>query len=102
MKLRTGQFDLETAFLYPNLNEETYMRIPKGYVRYMLEVQNKTIEPSKHVLLLKKAIYGLVQLLENGERHSKRLWLVATIFQVNLILAFSFRRLMVMNHCHLS
>jgi hypothetical protein len=37
------------------------MRIPEGYDRYMLEVQNKTIDPSTHVLLLKKAIYGLVQ-----------------------------------------
>jgi Reverse transcriptase (RNA-dependent DNA polymerase) len=37
------------------------MRIPEGYVRYMLEVHNKKIDPSTHVLLLKKAIYGLVQ-----------------------------------------
>jgi hypothetical protein len=36
------------------------MRIPEGYVRYMLEVHNKVIDPSTHVLLLKKAIYGLV------------------------------------------
>jgi hypothetical protein len=35
--------------------------IPEGYVRYMLEVHNTTIDPSTHVLLLKKAIYGLVQ-----------------------------------------
>jgi hypothetical protein len=27
----------------------------------MLEVHNKVIDPSPHVLLLKKAIYGLVQ-----------------------------------------
>jgi Reverse transcriptase (RNA-dependent DNA polymerase) len=61
MKLRTGQFDLKTAFLYSDLDEEIYMRIPEGYIRYMLEVHNKTIYPSTHVLLKEKAIYGLVQ-----------------------------------------
>jgi Reverse transcriptase (RNA-dependent DNA polymerase) len=61
MKPRTGQFDIKTAFLYSELDEEMYMRIPEGYVRYMLEVHNKTIDPSTHVLLLKKVIYGLVQ-----------------------------------------
>jgi Reverse transcriptase (RNA-dependent DNA polymerase) len=61
MKLRTGQFDVETAFLYSDLDEEIYITNPEGYVRYMLEVHNKRIDPSTHVLLLKKAIYGLVQ-----------------------------------------
>jgi Reverse transcriptase (RNA-dependent DNA polymerase) len=61
MKLRVGQFDIETAFLYSDIDEEIYMRIPEGYVRYMLEVHSKNIDPSTHVLLLKKAIYGLVQ-----------------------------------------
>jgi Reverse transcriptase (RNA-dependent DNA polymerase) len=61
MKLRTGQFDIETAFLYSDLEEEIYMRMPEGYARYQLEVHNKDIDPNKHVLLLKKAIYGLVQ-----------------------------------------
>jgi hypothetical protein len=61
MNLRTGQFDIETAFLYSDLDEETYMRIPEGYVRYMLEVHNKVTDPATHVLLLKKAMYGLVQ-----------------------------------------
>jgi Reverse transcriptase (RNA-dependent DNA polymerase) len=61
MKLRTRQFHIETAFLYSDLDEEIYMRIPEGYARYMLEVHNKMIDPSTHVLFLKKAIYGLVQ-----------------------------------------
>jgi Reverse transcriptase (RNA-dependent DNA polymerase) len=60
-KLRTGQFDIETAFLYSELDEEIYMRLPDGYVKYMLEVHNVKIDPSTHVLLLNKAIYGLVQ-----------------------------------------
>jgi Reverse transcriptase (RNA-dependent DNA polymerase) len=61
MKLRTGQFDIETAFLYSDLEEEIYMRIPEGYSKYMMEVHNTKIDSNTHVLLLKKAIYGLVQ-----------------------------------------
>jgi hypothetical protein len=63
MKLRTGQFDIETAFLFSDLDEEIYMRIPEGYVRYMLAVHHKKINPSTHthVLLLTKAIYRPVQ-----------------------------------------
>jgi hypothetical protein len=37
------------------------MRMPEGYARYLLEVHNKEIDANTHVLLLKKAIYGLVQ-----------------------------------------
>jgi Reverse transcriptase (RNA-dependent DNA polymerase) len=61
MKLRTGQLDIKTTFLYSDLYEEIYKRIPEGYVRYMLEVHNNKIDPSTHLLLLKKAIYGLVK-----------------------------------------
>jgi Reverse transcriptase (RNA-dependent DNA polymerase) len=61
MKRRNSQFDIETAFLYSDLDEEIYMRIPEGYVRYMLEVHKITIDTSTHMNLLKKAIYGLVQ-----------------------------------------
>jgi Reverse transcriptase (RNA-dependent DNA polymerase) len=61
MKLRNEQFDIETAFLYSDLDEEIYMRIPDGYVRYMKEVHNRDIDPTTHVQQLKKAIYGLVQ-----------------------------------------
>jgi Reverse transcriptase (RNA-dependent DNA polymerase) len=32
IKLRTGQFDIETALLYSDLDEEIYMQIPDGYV----------------------------------------------------------------------
>jgi hypothetical protein len=60
-KLRSGQFHIETAFLYSELYEEIYMRLPDRYVKYMLEVHKVKIYPSTHVLLLKKAIYGLVQ-----------------------------------------
>jgi Reverse transcriptase (RNA-dependent DNA polymerase) len=43
MKLRTGQFDIKTAFLYSDLAEEMYMRIPEGYVGYMVEVAQKSL-----------------------------------------------------------
>jgi hypothetical protein len=61
MKIRTGQVDIETAFLYSDLDKAIYMRIPDGYVRYMKEVHNKNIDPTTHVLLLKMAINGLVR-----------------------------------------
>jgi Reverse transcriptase (RNA-dependent DNA polymerase) len=61
MKLCTRQFYIATAFLYADLDEEIYMRVPEGYVRYMLEVHNKVIDPSTHVLPVKNAIYGLVE-----------------------------------------
>jgi Reverse transcriptase (RNA-dependent DNA polymerase) len=50
MKLRTGQFDVETAFLYSYLEEEIYMGMPEGYAQYLFDVHNKEIEPSTHVL----------------------------------------------------
>jgi Reverse transcriptase (RNA-dependent DNA polymerase) len=33
MKLRTGQFDMEIDFLYSDLDEKIYLKIPEGYVR---------------------------------------------------------------------
>jgi Reverse transcriptase (RNA-dependent DNA polymerase) len=52
--VRTETFDIETAFLYSELEEQIYMRLPDVYVKYMLEVHNVKINPSTHVLLLKK------------------------------------------------
>ena len=47
--------DVETAFLYGDLNEEIYMTIPKGLEEYMhQDLKNKCVK-------LKKSIYGLVQ-----------------------------------------
>jgi Reverse transcriptase (RNA-dependent DNA polymerase) len=34
-KLSSGQFDIETAFLYRELEEELWMVIPDGYPKYM-------------------------------------------------------------------
>ena len=61
MKLDAGQFDIETAFLYGLLEEELWMTIPDGYIKYLKDKHGKTIDPKTHCLKLKKAIYGLVQ-----------------------------------------
>ena len=60
LKLHAGQFDIETAFLYGDLEEDLWMAFPDGYEDYLkmhgIEKQAKT-----HCLKLEKAIYGLVQ-----------------------------------------
>jgi Reverse transcriptase (RNA-dependent DNA polymerase) len=60
-KLSAGQFDIETAFLYGNLDEELWMELPEGYSRFRKERHIEDIDRTKHCLLLTKAIYGLVQ-----------------------------------------
>jgi Reverse transcriptase (RNA-dependent DNA polymerase) len=80
MKLRTGQFDIETAFLYSDLEEEIYMRIPKGYSKYMMEVHNTKIDSNTHVLLLKKAIYDLVQAARQWWKQFKEVMAMCNLF----------------------
>jgi hypothetical protein len=55
-KLNRKIMDVETAFLHGILEEEIYMKIPDGYTD---EVPRITVEDN--CLLLKKAIYGIVQ-----------------------------------------
>jgi Reverse transcriptase (RNA-dependent DNA polymerase) len=50
MKLSTRQFDIDIVFLYSEIDEEIYMRFPEGYVRQILEVHSKVIDPSTHAL----------------------------------------------------
>jgi transposase InsO family protein len=59
--LKAGQFDIETAFLYGELEETLWMEIPDGYIDFLKETKNQTIDKRTHCLLLTKAIYGLVQ-----------------------------------------
>ena len=48
--------DVETAFLYGDLDEEIYMKIPPGFAKYLgTEVEKE------ECLILLKSIYGLVQ-----------------------------------------
>jgi hypothetical protein len=76
LKLEAGQFDIETAFLYGELEEELWMDFPDGYVDYIQEqisngktesipkqegIDLKQINKQEYCLELKKAIYGLVQ-----------------------------------------
>ena len=48
--------DVETAFLYGNLDEEAYMQIPSGHQEVV-----ELIDEKYWCLELKKSIYGLVQ-----------------------------------------
>ena len=76
LKLEAGQFDIETAFLYGDLEEKLWMDLPDGYVQYIKELQTngktteipisnginiQNINDKEYCCELKKAIYGLVQ-----------------------------------------
>ncbi len=56
-KLKLAQFDVQTAFLYGDLDEEIYMRQPVGYE-----------DGTKKVCLLKKSLYGLKQASRNWNK----------------------------------
>ena len=53
--LKITQFDVKTAFLYGQLDEEVYMRLPPGY---------RDDLKGTHVARLLKAIYGLKQAMQ--------------------------------------
>jgi hypothetical protein len=61
LNLEAGQFDIETAFLYGELEETLWMEIPDGYQKYVMDKHKRRINPATECLILKKAIYGLVQ-----------------------------------------
>lgn len=54
--LEISQFDVKTAFLYGQLEEEVYMKIPEG-----LQTSNVNEEKKVPVCKLVKALYGLKQ-----------------------------------------
>ena len=60
-KLMAGQFDIETAFLYGDLDEEIWMEFPDGYEDYLLEMHQTQADPNTQCVKLNKALYGLVQ-----------------------------------------
>ena len=51
-----GIIDIETAFLYGDLEEEIYLHIPEGYREYSTSDLD-----GEACLLLDHAVYGLVQ-----------------------------------------
>jgi Reverse transcriptase (RNA-dependent DNA polymerase) len=68
-QLASCQFDIETAFLYEDLEEAIYMEFPTVYDRYLIDKQtrmgNKKIKMDikTSCLLLKKTLYVLVNLV---------------------------------------
>lgn len=60
-KLNSRQFDIETAFLYGDLEEEIYMEFPDGYEEYLANEKGCNFTSSEYCVILKKALYGLVQ-----------------------------------------
>lgn len=62
------QFDVKTAFLYGDLEEEIYMRQPEGYEEAGKE---------DHIALLQKGLYGLKQ---GGRQWNKKLHAAMTDF----------------------
>ena len=61
LELKTEQFDIETAFLYGDLEEEIWMILPEGYPDFVREVYGLPIHTTTHCVKLLKALYGLVQ-----------------------------------------
>ena len=59
--LYSEQFDIETAFLYGNLEEEIYMEFPDGYEAFLKEERREEYSSTEYCLLLLMALYGLVQ-----------------------------------------
>jgi hypothetical protein len=43
-ELSSGQFNIETAFLYRGLVEELWMAIPDGYTKFMKEKPNTIVD----------------------------------------------------------
>jgi Reverse transcriptase (RNA-dependent DNA polymerase) len=60
-KLMAGQFDIETAFLYGDLDEDIWMVFPDGYEDYLQEVHHVYKTAKLFCVKLNKALYGLVQ-----------------------------------------
>ena len=60
-KLKAGQFDIETAFLYGDLDKEIWMEFPDGYGEYLEETHQVQRDPRLQCVKLNKAVYGLVQ-----------------------------------------
>ena len=54
-KLKSKIMDVETAFLYGDLEEEIYMQVPDGYTECGYNIE------TDECFLLEKSIYGLVQ-----------------------------------------
>jgi hypothetical protein len=61
-RLSSRQFDVVTAFLYGILEEELFMDMPEGYIKYLMKkYPDMKYNADEYCLLLLRALYGLVQ-----------------------------------------
>jgi hypothetical protein len=67
--LDAEQFDIETAFLYGELDEEISMDLPDGYSEYVNEKHNNPILVDMHCVKL----FGLVQTARQWWKSLKKL-----------------------------
>jgi Reverse transcriptase (RNA-dependent DNA polymerase) len=70
--LDAGQFDIETAFLYGELDEEIWMELSDGYSEYVNDKQNSPILKDTHCVKLLKALYGLYQAARQWWKKAKK------------------------------
>jgi hypothetical protein len=92
IKLPGGEFVTETEFLYSDLVEESCLRSPAKYVRYMLEVQIKASDSSTHVLLPKTHNIDCYTLPDIGGKDLQKHLQGSITTQVKQIHVSSFRR----------
>jgi hypothetical protein len=91
-KLLTGQFDIETTFLFSELNKDIYTRHSDGSVKYMFEVHNVTIDLTAHGLLLKKVIYRLVHVTRQWWKKFKEVMSRCDYNQSKSVICLFFRK----------
>jgi hypothetical protein len=70
-KLAFGQFDIETVFLYGELEEALWMEFPQGYFEFLREVYHIDYDSAIYCLKLLKAMYGLVQAARQWRKRFK-------------------------------
>jgi len=71
-RLDSNQFDVDTAFLYGELEEKIYKELPEGYADYLEQMVSTVINYEELCVLLLKAIYGLIQVARQWWKKFKK------------------------------